>query len=414
MTSTVTATFAPASVTDSPLQVFTVFHFGMSVRFFVFRYAYIMEDISEDNVTSEGYNLHGVVYFNGQISESKIRNLIPIRSLYWCKPKGSGAQWNRLLRAKVLNSKGRKFHWTIGETPDESNQESSDNEFSETSIEIPRTPEGKIAKIISLRCDSNLSLDFLHTQYMKHNPPLIQMLRALYEAESMVDKQKRIDLRNDLVKESQKWIEEVPLFPWQRELWNLLSAEPDPRHILWVFDKTGGQGKSTLMRHYYYLNYSHTLVFTNVPKKDLLYQASQKVIRKVVIINLTKNDKPAELEYAGFENLKDNIFTVSKYHGDMVDGRPLTILVLANEEPFYSGMILDRWVIGEITSAHQPISWFKVQQKAIDSSQIEKYPHIMDPVPDTVNSHHVYLNLAEAADGGHPSVSMTASQIAMS
>ena len=363
----------------------------------------------------EGLNeIVGVVFFSTQLAETKVKNLIPLRALSWLKPRVSGFDLAKDLVA-LSNNAVKKFSWAIGAPTKEgipTALSGSEEEIkAQIDLDVPRTPEAKIAKIIGLRLDGKLSSDYLHTSYMKHRPPQVGMIKALNEADYMIERQRRIDLRMELVGESREWYEHVEMYPWQRTVWNRLAAPPDARNILWVFDKTGGRGKSTLMRHYYYLNYDTTLVFTNVPKKDLLYQAGQKVIRKVVIINLTKSDKVDELDYSAYENLKDNLFTVSKYHGDMVDGKPLTILILANDEPAYGGMILDRWNIGEIMKHDSPIQWFTVHRDEQTNQIVRTYKDLPE-VEDVVGRNHVYLNLHEAAQGGNPPISRTASEIA--
>ena len=137
------------------------------------------------------------------------------------------------------------------------------------------------------------------------------------------------------------------LFPWQQQLLDILSQEPDPRHIWWVYDEQGNTGKSTFRSKYYALYGSSTVLLSNGKDRDMCHVASLKPSARVYFLDLPRSTK--EINWQAIELIKNGTFTSNKYHGVSIANEPGHFVIFANRLPDFTVLSDDRWRVMHIT-----------------------------------------------------------------
>jgi len=190
---------------------------------------------------------------------------------------------------------------------------------------------------------------------------------------------------------------EVKLYDWQENLVKELENKfADDRKIIWITDKFGKLGKTTLATWY----------FINKPGKLLYLQAlpgayhTATIVQnaqaagwtgEVIMINLSRSMEDRGSIYDPLESLKDGFMTAIKYHGGML---PLTriphIVVFANWAPDYNRMTDDRWdervPTGDLTLTTR-------------GKMIWKDPSQVTVVPKAIPIRHTATSIAEQNRG---------------
>lgn len=127
--------------------------------------------------------------------------------------------------------------------------------------------------------------------------------------------------------------------PWQRWALQYLRRTPDNRHILWVTDPEGGEGKSTLVQY----------LITNAPEEYILLQG------KVADMAYAYNSQPVvffdvprtQLEhmdhlYNFAEQLKNGAIFSTKYESRLKTFRSPHVVFFANQPPVPGKWSADR------------------------------------------------------------------------
>lgn len=114
--------------------------------------------------------------------------------------------------------------------------------------------------------------------------------------------------------------------PWQQDVLDYLTGEPDDRHILWVTDGVGNNGKSRLARH---LILEHGAVQLEGRVQDMAYMYNKE---RVVVIDVSR----AQLDnvkhlYSFAEKLKNGVVVCTKYecHQKLFD--PPHVIFFSNQ-----------------------------------------------------------------------------------
>lgn len=114
---------------------------------------------------------------------------------------------------------------------------------------------------------------------------------------------------------------------WQQHLLDLLAADPDDRHIIWVTDTVGGQGKSRLTMH---LIRNHGAIALSGKQADMeLAYCNNRA--KIAVFDITR----AAAEYSSHlysmaEALKNGFYMVKKYQSRQVTFRPPHVIFFSN------------------------------------------------------------------------------------
>ncbi len=136
---------------------------------------------------------------------------------------------------------------------------------------------------------------------------------------------------------------EVLLFPWQQSMFDIVSAEPDDRTIVWVWETAGAVGKTTFLK---WLMRFHEAIPLEGKKADILNIALNHE-SEIYVYDLERSMEQF-VSYASIEKIKNGCFMSGKYEGGMVNRNCPHLVVFANFPPEKEKLSLDRWKIYKI------------------------------------------------------------------
>jgi len=130
-----------------------------------------------------------------------------------------------------------------------------------------------------------------------------------------------------------------PRLGWQRELVDELSGEPNDRHIRFLVDEQGNQGKSWMCRHL--LMSREDVQVLRIGKRDDLAHMIDET-KRIFLFDVPRQQMEF-LQYSILESLKDRMVSSPKYNSTMkiLEHVP-HVVVFCNESPDYLQMSLDR------------------------------------------------------------------------
>lgn len=139
------------------------------------------------------------------------------------------------------------------------------------------------------------------------------------------------------------------LRPWQKALLDVVSEDPHPRRIYWMWENKGNVGKSWMAK--YLMAMKDAILLTPGKKADMAYIYSQKP-SKIVIFDLSRTTAPSEDRnytldsvYSLAEDIKNGMVTSYKYDSCNVLSRGTHVVVFANFEPDLTKWSSDRYFI---------------------------------------------------------------------
>lgn len=119
-------------------------------------------------------------------------------------------------------------------------------------------------------------------------------------------------------------------YDWQKEIMDAFEQEPDARTIYWVYDETGGKGKSRLAAH---LVSKYDGIILGGKLDDMKYAFSRDV-SKVAIFDLTRTQSDCMKGLVSFaESLKNGMYMNAKYESRMVTFARPHVIFFANFMP---------------------------------------------------------------------------------
>ena len=132
---------------------------------------------------------------------------------------------------------------------------------------------------------------------------------------------------------------------WQRQLLDLVSGDPDPRRVLWIYDEQGNTGK-TYFAHFL-CGMSDNVIFVNGKGSDILYafaahKATTGRFPKYVLYGVPRSSA-GFFSYSSLEQLKDGIFFSGKYESAMCRFATPHVVVLCNQQTEWEKLSRDRW-----------------------------------------------------------------------
>lgn len=144
-------------------------------------------------------------------------------------------------------------------------------------------------------------------------------------------------------------LEYHPLREWQSELLNVLKGPPNDRTIIFIVDRTGGEGKTWFAR-YYERTVGRTIRLKPGKKADMVYAFMQQLQAdtKVVFIDAPRSKQGEYIQYDFLEELKDGSMLNTKYESRMLEFPRLHVVVMMNELPDMSKLSDDRYKVIEI------------------------------------------------------------------
>lgn len=139
------------------------------------------------------------------------------------------------------------------------------------------------------------------------------------------------------------------LYPYQKEILEMIKREPDDRKIYWYYDRKGNVGKTTLVKH---LCIKHKALVLGGANRDALYGIAQTLEKKeleIILFDIPRTNQN-KLSYQALENAKNGIFFSPKYESGMCVYDPPHVVVFANALPDFDKLSEDRWIVKEIDS----------------------------------------------------------------
>lgn len=137
------------------------------------------------------------------------------------------------------------------------------------------------------------------------------------------------------------------LYPWQKEVYEIISKKPDDRTIHWYYETDGKTGKSSFAKH---LAMKRDAYYVTGKSADIKFALQKQLVDKdieIVIFDFTRSVE-GFVSYQAIEEVKNGIFFSTKFESGMVIFNPPHIICLANFEPEKHKLSLDRWHIVEI------------------------------------------------------------------
>jgi len=153
--------------------------------------------------------------------------------------------------------------------------------------------------------------------------------------------------------------------PWQKDILALAEADPEPRHIYWVWETTGGVGKTALARHLFikYMHNVYPVMVCSGKANDIKYSVAcmKKEHHKeprMIIWDLPRTHTTPD--WAGVEEVKNGLFCNTKYEsGSVLLNVFPHIVIFSNHPPDVLKLSADRWKIvyagTEPVPSHHPM-----------------------------------------------------------
>lgn len=144
-------------------------------------------------------------------------------------------------------------------------------------------------------------------------------------------------------------LEGKELRPFQAEVMEILSHDPDERTIHWYWETRGNVGKTSLCKH---LCLTRNCLILNGKQNDmfnaiLAWKESKGDFPEIIIIDIPRSVIDY-VSWGAIEKIKDGLFYSGKYEGGMVVMNCPHIICMANTGPDRSKLSEDRWSIVEI------------------------------------------------------------------
>lgn len=140
---------------------------------------------------------------------------------------------------------------------------------------------------------------------------------------------------NMIIKKPLKTIKKEQLKSWQRNIIELIENEPDERSIYWYWGEQGC-GKTQFIK--YLIHYYKAIVLNGKPsdmKNGIIdYMKNNNGATPELILSNIGFDKDMDnINYSGYEDIKDMVFYSGKYEGGMVCGNNPHLFIFANQPP---------------------------------------------------------------------------------
>lgn len=181
------------------------------------------------------------------------------------------------------------------------------------------------------------------------------VVQKIWKAENLSDAVARCDKLRDVVatiaayKAKADEGEEIPppaeWRKWQQDLINLLEGPVNQRAIVWIYDKTGGAGKSVMTRHI--ADRMNGICLTQAPgQRDTAQILSryQPLNRRTIVFDFARQTQDKQF-YEPMEHIKNGMMTSTKYEGCSLRWIPGHLVVMANFEPQRGMWSEDRYCV---------------------------------------------------------------------
>lgn len=140
-------------------------------------------------------------------------------------------------------------------------------------------------------------------------------------------------------------VKQHELRPWQEALNDYLAEEPNDRHINFVVDYVGNEGKSWFAHWYCEKNADAQMILPG-RLADMSYVLRQDI--RVLFCDAPRSKQGEYLQYDFFEHVKNGFVFSTKYESRMKTLGSCHVVILMNEMPDKTKLSLDRYKIAEL------------------------------------------------------------------
>lgn len=135
------------------------------------------------------------------------------------------------------------------------------------------------------------------------------------------------------------------LKPWQRDLEEKIIEKPNNRTVTWIYDKKGGEGKTSFVK-YMIKKYHEQILFCRGGKRadiiNLLENSDIKNMRCFIFDLPRDNDK---ISYVAIEEIKDGLICNTKFKSGCKIFNSPHVIIFSNCLPETQYLSIDRWDI---------------------------------------------------------------------
>ena len=128
---------------------------------------------------------------------------------------------------------------------------------------------------------------------------------------------------------------------WQADILALIREDPDPRTIMWYWERTGNIGKSFIAK---YLATKGAFVINSAKSADIAYAYNGE---NIIVFDLSRSMEE-RINYDVMEQLKNGRIFSPKYEAKVKVYNIPHVIVLANFPPDYDKMSADRWNVTDL------------------------------------------------------------------
>lgn len=116
---------------------------------------------------------------------------------------------------------------------------------------------------------------------------------------------------------------------WQQKILDILKEEPDDRTIVWIYDETGGRGKTYLCK---YLMSNHDAFYCSPSKgTDILHAYNNQ---RIILYDIPRCVDDQYINWGTIEKLKDGILFSGKFNSTTkYRTHNAHIIIFSNNEP---------------------------------------------------------------------------------
>lgn len=138
------------------------------------------------------------------------------------------------------------------------------------------------------------------------------------------------------------------LYPWQKELEDIVKHDADERSVYWIWETKGNVGKSTFCK---YLCHKYNATYIDEGKKsdliNIIYNIENIDETSIIVIDVPRNNGN-NVSYKAIEQIKNGIICNTKYETGMKLFNSPHIIIFSNYFPETCNLSKDRWKIGMI------------------------------------------------------------------
>lgn len=169
--------------------------------------------------------------------------------------------------------------------------------------------------------------------------------------------------QKEMTSTGRKWIRGMPrpvvdplkgrdLRPWQRDVMDVISRDPDDRTIHWFWDREGACGKTILCKHLVITRKALVLSGKGTDIKFAIAQCVEKSLPiEIVIFNFARSTEEF-VSYEAIEQVKDGLFFSGKYESAQVVFNCPHVICFANFPPNLDKLSMDRWNVKSVNNTN--------------------------------------------------------------